>query len=121
LSDDRKISEDGFLLIYMEKAIFYVDFCFEAGSDEYGSSVSGRYRFGLELMDEEYEELYQIWYDQNELNSWDTVWDEHEPLYQKINGAAVYALDKYLEQEDPVYRNPLDVLWELSQETKNAF
>jgi hypothetical protein len=105
----------------MEKAIFYVDFCFEAGSDEYGSSVSGRYRFGLELMDEEYEELYQIWYDQNELNSWDTVWDEHEPLYQKINGAAVYALDKYLEQEDPVYRNPLDVLWELSQETKNAF
>ena len=105
----------------MEKAIFYVDFCYEAGSDEYGCNVSGRYKFGLELTDEEYEELYQIWYDQNELNSWSTEWDGHETLYQKINGAAVYALDEYLEQENPVYRNPLDVLWELSQETKTAF
>jgi hypothetical protein len=105
----------------MEKAIFYVDFCYEAGSDEYGCNVCGRYKFGLELTDEEYEELYQIWYDQNELNSWSTEWDGHETLYQKINGAAVYALDKYLEQENPVYRNPLDVLWELSQETKTAF
>jgi len=67
----------------MEKAIFYVDFCYEAGSDEYGCNVSGRYQFGLELTDEEYEELYQIWYDQNELNSWSTEWDGHEPLYQK--------------------------------------
>ena len=82
----------------MEKAIFYVDFCFEAGSDEYGCNVSGRYQFGLELTDDEYEELYQIWYDQNELNSWTTEWDGHEALYQKINGVAVYALDKYLEQ-----------------------
>lgn len=105
----------------MEKAEFYVDFCYEAGSDEYGSNVSGRYQFGLELTVEEYEELYQIWYDQNELNSWATNWDGHEPLYQKINGAAVYALDKYLEHEEPVYRNPLDVLWELSQETRDAF
>jgi hypothetical protein len=101
----------------MEKAKFYVDFCFEAGD----AGICHRYWFEIELSNEEFEELYQIWYDQNELNSWSTEWDGHETLYQKINGAAVYALDKYLEQENPVYRNPLDVLWELSQETKTAF
>ncbi len=105
----------------MEKARFYVDFCFEAGSDDYGSNVSGRYQFGIELTDDKYEELYQICYDQNELNSWSTNWDGHEALFQIINGAAIYALNKYMEDEDPVYRNPLDVLWELSQETKDAF
>ncbi len=105
----------------MEKAKFYVDFCFEAGSDEYGCNVSGRYRFGIELLDEEFEELYQLWFDQNELNSWSPNWDGHDALYQKINGAAEYALNRYLEKEDSVYQNPLDVYWELSQETKDAF
>ena len=33
----------------MNIAKFYVDFCYEAGSDEYGSNLSGRYQFGLEL------------------------------------------------------------------------
>ncbi|MBR4919869.1 MAG: hypothetical protein IKZ62_00910 [Prevotella sp.] len=105
----------------MKIAKIYVDFCFEAGSEEYGSNISGRYQFGIELSDKEYEELYQIWYDQNELNSWSTNWNGHNGLYQKINDAAVYALDKYLENENPVYRNPIDILWELSQETKKAF
>lgn len=105
----------------MEKAKLYVDFCFEAGSGEYGRNVSGRYQFGIELTDEEYEELYHVWYGLNELNSWSTNWDDYEALYQKINGAAIYSLDKYLAHEDPVYQNPLDVLWELSQETKDAF
>ena len=105
---------------FMEKAKFYVDFCYEAGSDEYGSSVSGRYWFTTELTDEEYEELYQVWYAQDELNSWSTNWDKHDALYTKINGAATYALNRILENEDEVYRNPIDVLWELSQETKDA-
>ena len=105
----------------MKKAKFYVDFCYEAGSDDYASNISVRYQFVIELTDDEYEELYQVWYNQNELNSWSTIWDGHESLYQKINNAAIYALDKYMEHEDPVYRNPLDVLWELSQETKTAF
>ena len=105
----------------MEKAKFYVSFYFEDGDDEYGCNVSGRYQFGIELLDEEFEELYQLWFDQNELNSWSTNWDGHDALYQKINGAAVYALNRYLEKEDSVYQNPLDVYWELSQETKDAF
>ena len=105
----------------MEKAKFYVDFCYEAGSDEYGSNVSGRYWFTLELTDEEYEELYEVWFEQNELNSWRTNWDEQDALYTKINGSATYALNRILENEDEVYRNPLAVLWELSQETKDAF
>lgn len=100
----------------MKKAKFYVDFCFEAGAD----NLSGRYQFGIELSDEEYEELYQVWYEQNELNSWTTDWDGHEVLFQIINDAAVYALDKHLEQ-DEYYRNPLDVYWELAEETKKAF
>ena len=83
----------------MENARFYVDFCYEAGSDEYGANVSGRYQFAIDLTDEEYEELYQMWYNQNELNSWSTIWDGHDNLN----------------------RNPLDILWELSQETKSAF
>ena len=102
----------------MEKAKFYVDFCFEAGD----AGLCHRYWFEIELSTEEFEELYQTWYDQNcELNSWDTDWNEHDSLFQKINDAAIYALNKCLENENPVYRNPLDVLWELSQETKNAF
>lgn len=105
----------------MKNARFYVDFCYEAGSDEYGANVSGRCQFVIDLTDEEYEELYQIWYDQNELNSWSTIWDGHDELYHKINLAATNALNSYLEHEDSVYRNPLDVLWELSQETKVAF
>ena len=96
--------------------MFYVDFGFEAGVD----NLSGRYQFGIELSGEEYEELYRVWYEHNELNSWATDWDGHEALFQKINDAAVYALDKLLEH-DEYYRNPLDVYWELSQETKNAF
>lgn len=105
----------------MEIARFYVDFFYEAGSDEYGANVSGRYQFSMELTEQEYEELYKIWYDQNRLNSWSTIWDGHDELYQKINAVATYALNSYLEHEAPVYRNPLDVLWELSEETKNAF
>jgi len=102
----------------MEKAKFYVDFCFEAGD----AGLCHRYWFEIELSTEEFEELYQIWYDQNcELNSWDTDWNEHDSLFQKINDAAIYVLNKCLEKENPVYRNPLDVLWELSQETKDAF
>ena len=101
----------------MEKARFYVDFCFEAGD----AGLCHRYWFEIELSNVEFDELYQIWYDQNELNSWATNWDRHESLYQKINDAAIYALNKCLEKENPVYRNPLDVLWELSQETKDAF
>ena len=105
----------------MEKAKFWVDFCLEA-DDEYGDGhVCHRYGFGIELTDEEFEELYQVWYDKDEVNSWSTVWEGHEALYDKIDDAARYALDKHLENEDPVYRNPLDVLWELSQETIDAF
>lgn len=105
----------------MEKAKFYVDFCYEAGSDEYGSSVSGRYWFTTGLTDEEYEELYQVWYAQDELNSWSTNWDKHDALYTKINGAATYALNRILENEDEVYRNPIDVLWEAVTRNKRCF
>jgi nitrate reductase assembly molybdenum cofactor insertion protein NarJ len=102
----------------MEKAKFYVDFCFEAGD----AGLCHRYWFEIELSSEEFEELYQIWFDQNcELNSWATDWEGHDALFQKINDAAIYALNKCLEKENPVYQNPLDVLWELSPETKDAF
>ena len=102
----------------MEKAKFYVDFCFEAGD----AGLCHRYWFEIELSSEEFEELYQIWFDQNcELNSWATDWEGHDALSQKINDAAIYALNKCLEKENPVYQNPLDVLWELSPETKDAF
>jgi nitrate reductase assembly molybdenum cofactor insertion protein NarJ len=102
----------------MEKAKLYVDFCFEAGD----AGLCHRYWFEIELSSEEFEELYQIWFDQNcELNSWATDWEGHDALFQKINDAAIYALNKCLEKENPVYQNPLDVLWELSPETKDAF
>ena len=32
-------------------AKIFVDSCFEAGSDEYGSNMSGRYWFKIELAD----------------------------------------------------------------------
>lgn len=102
----------------MEIARFYVDFCFEAGD----AGICHRYWFDIELSSEEFEELYQVWFDQNcELNNWDTDWDGHDALFQKINDAAIYVFNKCLEKENPVYQNPLDVLWELSPETKDAF
>ena len=106
----------------MNQAKFYVDYCFEAGSFEgdSGGNVCQRYWFAIDMTDEAFEELYQVWYEQNELNSWTTDWDGHEVLFQIINDAAVYALDKHLEQ-DEYYRNPLDVYWELAEETKKAF
>lgn len=108
----------GLQVIDMDKAKFYVDFCFEAGD----AGLCQRYWFKIELSNEEFEELQQIWFNQNcELNSWETDWDEHDALFKKINDAAIYALNKCLEKEDPIYRNPLDVLWELSQETKETF
>jgi len=36
-------------------------------------------------------------------------------------GAVEGTLNKSLEKEDPVYRNPIEVLWELSQDTIYAF
>ena len=101
----------------MDKAKFYVDFCFEAGD----AGLCHRYWFEIELSNNEFEELYHIWYDQNELNSWTTNWDGHDALFQKINDAAIYALNKCLEKEEPIYRNPIDVLWELSKETIDSF
>ena len=105
----------------MELAKFYVDFCFEAGSDEYGCNLSGRYWFQMELTNDEYEELYQIWYDYNELISWSNIWDGHDALYTKINETARYALNQILAKDAPEFLNPVEVLWELSQETKDAF
>lgn len=106
----------------MKKAKFYVDFYFEDPGDETGGSLSGRYGFGIELIDEEYEELYQIWFGQNcELNNWSTEWEGHNKLFLKIDKAATYALNQLLADENPVYQNPLDVWWELSQETMKEF
>lgn len=108
--------------IRMKKGEFYVDFCFEDPGDETGGNLSGRYGFGIEMTDEEYEELYQIWFEQDcELNNWSTEWDGHNKLFQKIDQAAIYALNRLLVDEDPVYQNPLDVWWQLSQETIKEF
>lgn len=102
----------------MKKAAFYVDYCFEAGD----AGLCHRYWFEIELSNEEFEELYQIWFDHNcELNSWDTDWDGHDALFQKINDAAIYVFKKLLEKHEPEMTPPLDVLWELSPETAKEF
>ena len=106
----------------MKKATFYVDHCYEAGSDEYGCNLSGRYRFDLTLTDNEYEELYNIWESHDEaLNSWQMDWTGHDDWFDRINDAATYALLKILKENEPDLYPPLDVLWELSPETAKEF
>lgn len=107
----------------MHKARFYVDFCFEAGSDDYFANVSGRYQFGVELSDEEFEDLYKIWFENNcELNSWSSEWFEHDVLYVKINEVATQALYMHMESDDDsIIKEPLNVYWQLSRETIASF
>ena len=101
----------------MEKVMFYVDFCFEAGDDEFPPNLRGRYKFGIELSIEEYDELYQVWDEQdNELNSWNSERKGHEELFNKIDGNAAYALNQLLAKYEPNMVNPIEVLWELSEE-----
>ena len=75
----------------------------------------------MKLTDEEYEELYQVWFDNtSELNSWDSDWKDHDALFDKINDAANYALHNLMEENEPELGGPADVLWEISQETEDA-
>lgn len=107
----------------MKEARFYVDFCFEAGSEEgFAAHVGSHYQFDVKLSEEEYEELYQIWYANNSsLNSWESDWEEHDALFGKINNAAITALYIFLEAEETGIKEPFDILWEISKETEKAF
>ena len=102
----------------MEKAKFYVDYCFEAGVDH----VCQRYWFEIELTDDTYEELYQVWYGNNcELNSWGSNWDGHDEMFKRINGTATNVLNQQLAKYEPEFVNPVDVLWEISKDTIDRF
>lgn len=102
----------------MEKAKFWVDWCLEAGD----ANVCHRYWFEIDLSDEEYEELYQVWFDNNsELNNWGSNWDGHDVLFEKLNGAAIHSSCELLKQNEPEFAEPLDVFWEISKETADAF
>lgn len=107
----------------MKQATFYVDYLYEA--DEYDYHLTGRYRFDMTLSDQEYEELYKIWESHDEeLNNWETDWTGQEEWFDRINDVAIYALKKLLKEKEPeIFKvmSSMDVLWELSQETANAF
>ena len=108
----------------MQRATFYVDFCFEAGSDENGKNLAGQYRFWIDFPDEIYEELYQVWFDNNcELNSWDSNWEGHDKLFNTINHVATKILSENMEKDCPeiLPLSSWEVLWELSKETADAF
>lgn len=105
----------------MQRATFYVDFCFEA---EEGGHLSGRYNFWIDFSDETFEELYQVWYAQNqELNNWSTDWEGHDKLYNTINQIATKMLNKIIQEKMSELGNftQYDTLWELSKETADAF
>lgn len=100
------------------QAKFYVDNALEAG----GESVIHRYWFTIDLSDKEFEELYQLWYDNNcKLNSWATDNKGHEALYERLDGTAYHALNDLLKKYEPRYANPVECFWEISKETADAF
>ena len=108
----------------MNKAKFYVNTCFEAGSFENGSGghVTKQYWFEKDLTDEAFEELYQVWFGNNsELNNWDTNWEGHEALLENLNASAVRVLNELQKEHDPAFADPIDVYWEISKETEDAF
>lgn len=102
----------------MKKAKFWVDWLLEAGED----SICHRYWFEMEIPDAEYEELYQVWYDNNcQLNSWGSDWKGHDELFEIINACAYHILNDELKKHEPEFADPLDVYWEISKETVDAF
>ena len=108
----------------MQRATFYVDYCYEAGSDEYGKNLTGQYQFWIDFPDEIYEELYQVWFDNDgDLNSWDTNWEGHDKLYNTITQVATEMLNKVMQERNPELGpfSSYDTLWELSKETADAF
>ena len=102
----------------MRKAKFWVDWLLEAGD----ANVCHRYWFEIELEDEFYEELYQVWFDNgSHLNSWESKWDGHDELFERINAHAINALNDLVKKHEPDFADPIDVYWEISKETEDAF
>ena len=102
----------------MKNAKFWVDLALEAVD----ANVLHRYGFGIEMSDEDYEELYQVWFDNNcRLNSWESDWEGHDELFDKLNVTAYHALNDMLKENEPNYIDPLDAYWEISKETEDAF
>ena len=93
----------------MKKAKFWVDWLLEAGD----ANVCHRYWFEIELEDEFYEELH--------LNSWESKWDGHDELFERINAPAINALNDLVNKNEPDFAGPIDVYWEISKETENEF
>ena len=101
-----------------KKAKFWVDWLLEAGE----ANVCHRYWFEIELEDGFYEELYQVWFDnESHLNNWESKWDGHEELFEKIHIQAINALNYLVKQNEPDFANPIDLYWEISKETEDAF
>ena len=108
----------------MQRATFYVDYCYEAGSDEYGRNLTGQYQFWIDFPDETYEELYQVWFENDgDLNSWCTNWEGHDKLHNTITQVATEMLNKIMQESKPELGqfSSYDTLWELSKETADAF
>lgn len=103
-----------------KQAKFWVANAMEAGD----GGVVHRYWFTIDLSDAEFEELYQLWYNNNcELNSWNTDDKGHEALFEKLNGLAYHALDDLLKKNEPDYGELhwLDCHWEIAKETTDQF
>lgn len=94
---------------------FYTDYCFEAGNED-DKQLVGRYEFSMELPDEEYLELCQVWDAEDAVNSWSCEWKGHKELFEKINNTALYALNTMLKEGNSGIKEVsyYDVLWELA-------
>ncbi len=102
----------------IHQAKFYVDYALEAG----GESVIHRYWFTIDLSDEEFEELYQLWYKNDcSLQSWTADDKGHEALCDKIDGIAYHFLNDLLKKNETQFVNPVECFWEISKETAEAF
>lgn len=109
----------------MKRATFFVNCCYE-DDPEYGSwgSLSELYQFWIDFPEETYEELYQVWYDNDgHLNSWNSNWEGHDKLYDTISQIATEMLNRIVQEKMPELGSfsQYDTLWELSKETADAF
>ena len=41
--------------------------------------------------------------------------------FAELNASAIHALNTLLEKHEPEFVNPVDVFWEISKETEDAF
>ena len=101
--------------IIMKTAKFYFDFCLEADTE----NVLPHYIFTADMPDEDYEELYEVWYANDcHLDNFTSNWDGHQSLFEKLD-VTMHARVDALPADAKDWADGF--YWRVSDETEKEF